>query len=65
MNIPNLKQLRPSIREKSTKHIKKLSKFLYNYGDPIFIDERKDFLKDEEKIEPKKKSFIDSLISFF
>lgn len=46
------------IEKKKPKHIKKVSQDQFERGDPNFIDERK-IIKEE------KKSFFESLFSFF
>jgi len=58
VNIPNVKHLRHKIRERAKHHIQKVSKLIYEKGDPDFVDERK-------KEEPKEESFLDYFFNFF
>ena len=48
-------------RETTKKSIKKVSKEIYDYGDPYFVDLR----KPEHLREIKKESFIDSIVESF
>ena len=57
MNIPNIKHMSHKIVEKAKRHVKKVSKLVYEKGDIDFVDERK-------KPEPQKKeSFFDFLFN--
>lgn len=60
MNIPNMKHFGHKIIEHTKHHIKKVSKIVYEKGDPDFVDERK-------KPEPPKEeeeSFFESFFNF-
>lgn len=58
MNIPNVKHFSHKLVERTKHHIKKVSQFIYEKGDPDFVDERK-------KEEPKEESFFDYFLNFF
>ena len=40
MNIPNVKHFSHKLVERTKHHIKKVSQFIYEKGDPDFVDER-------------------------
>lgn len=56
MNIPNIKHVQHKIMQKVKHHVAKVSKLVYEKGDPDFVDERK-----KPKLPKKEKSFFDSL----
>ena len=59
MNIPNVKHFRHKVVAKVKKHVKKLSKAVYEKGDPDFVDERK-----KSDLPEKEESFFDFLFNF-
>ena len=58
MNIPNIKHLSHRIIRRARHHIEKVSKTLYEKGDPDFVDERikPELEKEEESLEQEEKS---------
>ncbi|MDQ7043287.1 MAG: hypothetical protein Q9M34_07115 [Sulfurimonas sp.] len=58
MNVPNIKHIGHRVIKKVKLHVQKVSKYIYEDGDPDFVDERI-----EPKESKKEKSFFDFLFT--